>query len=307
MIKKEILLSKAIHFLSPSSGIKHDNLNVHMFTEDMLSHILPIGGKSSKHPDFKIDLEGNQEDIDRFIMLSNIETRYSMNRVTEGVCNFVESIASMLSYQGRAYYRIEGEDKKYKIRPYTSERLLRIYPTHYYLRLNAINSPRDNWINLIHQTTIWKIEIPSILGGPSNFKKTLLRLQRYDLISNQVWLEQLSSNKNRLNFNLSEYSKNHDIYLQRNTRKWGWDKRDTSANNKTEFFLVYQQVEMALAKAFLREHILKEINQLFIRLNWDCKVIISGIPSSSELIELKEELRKGSLSFEDVIDKTSLL
>ena len=300
-------LRKGFRLLGTSARINHENLNVHMFTEDVYQSILPIGGKSTKHPKFKIHVHGKQNDIEKTIRLFSIETRYHNNDVTVGICDLVESIASTLCYHGRAYYNIISENDEYFITPFINEKVLRITPNYFLI----VGSPNKNFlkeerIHIRYRTDIWKVEIPR-LGGPKGFKRTLLRVQKYDPLMSGFWMKNLTSMDKRLDINLSEYIKKHEIYLQKVTRKWGWDKRDTTTNNKTEFYLVYQQVAMAISRAILREHIINELNSLVAHYNWDCKISITGIPSSIDLLSLKEKLIRGEVSFEQVFNDISLL
>ena len=56
----------------------------------------------------------------------------------------------------------------------------------------------------------------------------------------------------------------------------------------------------------LREHIIAEINQLFTRLGIVCELRVSGLPTSSEILQVRRELHYGTMSFAKASDRVSV-
>jgi hypothetical protein len=56
----------------------------------------------------------------------------------------------------------------------------------------------------------------------------------------------------------------------------------------------------------LREHIINEINQLLNRLSVKCKLIVNGLPTAKEILQMRNSMQKGDLSFAEVSDKVAM-
>ena len=93
-----------------------------------------------------------------------------------------------------------------------------------------------------------------------------------------------------------------EIYYGQVTKTWGWNRRDWSQERSTEFFTFYKMVTFRWAQAVLREHVVSEINGLFMRLGMSCILRVSGLPTSDEILRLRGELLSGNISFSRVAD-----
>lgn len=87
------------------------------------------------------------------------------------------------------------------------------------------------------------------------------------------------------------------------TKYWGWNRRDWSQDNCTEFYTFYRMLNFKYAQALLRESIIDEINCLLKRLSIDCEILMKGIPSSKEILKLRKKMELGEISFNVVSDK----
>ena len=75
-------------------------------------------------------------------------------------------------------------------------------------------------------------------------------------------------------------------------------------SNCTEFFTIYKGITFRWAQAVLREHIISEINKLLSRLQIDAKIIVSGIPSSDDILLIRKQLLEGKINFQEAYDKS---
>ena len=71
--------------------------------------------------------------------------------------------------------------------------------------------------------------------------------------------------------------------------------------NKTEFYTFYQDLKFYWAKTVLREHIVKELNCLFKKLDIKSEINITGIPTSKEILNFKNEFRRGEKNYDDFL------
>jgi hypothetical protein len=102
-----------------------------------------------------------------------------------------------------------------------------------------------------------------------------------------------------------EYVRNSEIYYDRITQTWGWNRRDWTQERSTEFFNFYRTITFRWAQAVLREHIIKEINDLLVRLNIGSMIVISGLPTSDEILEIRKEMLDGRISFGKAFDQVT--
>ena len=71
-------------------------------------------------------------------------------------------------------------------------------------------------------------------------------------------------------------------------------------------FSFYKMITFRWAQAILREHIISEINRLFFRLKIACELQIAGLPTSSEILQVRRELQEGSMTFAKASDRVSV-
>jgi hypothetical protein len=55
----------------------------------------------------------------------------------------------------------------------------------------------------------------------------------------------------------------------------------------------------------MREHIIKEINDLLVRLNIGSMIVISGLPTSDEILEIRKEMLDGRISFGKAFERVT--
>ena len=108
------------------------------------------------------------------------------------------------------------------------------------------------------------------------------------------------------NYDFIKYVRSSEIYFNRVTHTWGWNRRDWSQEKCTEFYSIYKMLSFRYAQAVLREHIIDEINKLLNRLSVKCKLIANGLPTANEILQMRTSMQKGDLSFTEVSDKVAM-
>lgn len=285
----------------PSLDPKRENsFYSHMFQEDLSLGILPIGGRCSTHPKFSVILEGENQSIPYVKKLLNSLGQYNNHDTMRIVCDAVNSIASHLVTTGICHFEIVKDTtilEQYYLLPFTSRRLLKI--SNIYCQF----VPRGDWklhekkLNLIHSRQVWRISFPKVLDGMLKYKNKKKKLASFDPLRPGFWKYNLEGSSS---FDFNHYVKSEEVYIQRLTRNYGWDKR--SDKNKTEFYSIYQKIRMQRSKAIISEHIVTQLNLLISRLGYDCIIKILGIPSVQDIIEIENKFIAGSISFDDAIN-----
>ena len=153
---------------------------------------------------------------------------------------------------------------------------------------------------------IWYLEMPSALIGRREYKKILRRLKKFESLGPQFWQQDLMREVRFKYFDYRWYARNTNIYYRTVTKRWGWTVRDLSDASTTEFYSIYKTVNFCCAQAILREHVINEFNRFFKRLRIDCEIKVCGLPKAREIVEIRNELLEGRISFRDALDRVRL-
>lgn len=296
----------ATHFPSLSRG-RDLNHNVHMFTQDIHLAVMPIGGRTEKQKDFTVSLDGEKSACEYAHNLIGEIGRYDRHDLNGTVCDAVEEVARHLAWQGCAVYEIiTDESGTSHIHGFTSQRLLSLPGC--FLQI----IPRGDWELwekkwvFIPATKVWYLEMPTVFGGRRWYRSVVRKLSRFEYLGPAFWRQDLERGEQSMNFDLQLYAKNAAVYYDRVTKAWGWNRRDWTQERSTEFFSFYKLVSFRWAQAVLREHIINEINRLFVRLKIGCQLRVNGLPTSGQIRKIKEELLDGKISFGAASDRVTL-
>lgn len=295
----------ATRFPSLSKGLDID-LDVNMFTEDVHLAIMPIGGRTYKQKDFAVEFQGKEPDCERAKGIVGELGEFDRYDPTGMACDAVENIARYLAWEGQAVFEIiEHKDKIY-VNGFTPKNLFKLF--NWYLQI----IPPGDWdlwkrkFSFVNKGKVWKVEVPHELGGVRGYKKILKKLRRYNRLGPGFYRRDLERGILQGDFDLLKYVRDSEIYCNRVTRSWGWNRRDWGQEKCTEFYSFYKMLSFKYAQALLREHILEEINRLLDRLEIKCKLIVTGLPTSGDISQIINDMREGELSFSAVSDKVAI-
>lgn len=296
----------ATHF--PSQSRRFDiNHNVHMFTQDIQSGLMPIGGRTEKRKNFAITCLGDEREQLKAEQLIGEIAPHDRRGFTEMVCDAVDEIARYLSWEGCAVYElVRGDDESQHVWAFTSKRLWKL-PGCF---LQVI--PRGDWdlwkrkLVVVPATRIWYLEMPSVLGGRREYRKVLRRLKKFERLGPEFWRKDLEHGGGSTGFDLQRYALDSDIYIGQVTKRWGWNRRDWSQERCTEFFTFYKFIRFSWAKAILRQHIVAELNRLLARLGIKCRIEVTGLPTPADILQTGSDLADGKISFAVASDRVRL-
>lgn len=295
----------AMRFPSLSQGPEL-HLQAHMFVEDITMAIMPIGGRTSNQKDFAVSLEGENGECEKAKQILGELCEFEKYDLSEMACDAVGTIARRLTWEGRAVYEILSNEKKVHLFSFTSKRLFRI--PKYFLQF----TPRKDWellekkLVVVPSNRIWQLEIPPVLGGRAKYLRVLQELRRFSHTGPDFWRDDLQRGMQTQHFDFQKYRRKAEIHCRRVTKKWGWNSRDLSQDRATEFYTFYKMITFHWAQAILREYITKEINGLFSRLHVCAELKIRGLPTPTEILEVRRELRHGSITFAAASDRVTL-
>ena len=269
------------------------HLNVHNFIRDVPLGIMPIGGESDRVPDFAVEINGNSEHQKRVVdILKSLDVNYNT-----GSCNpakllsrVLEAMTRSLIYNGCLVCKI-NRDKENNV---TS--------------LYAGLSPR--WLLLVFgkykvigERDIWVVAIPNKLGGIHGHRVMLRKLAQISLHSPFGFINDVQSQEQPTDFNLQRYVRKIEIIKAKLTERWGWPTGISNVENLNEFYYGYRVITLKWAQACMREHIINEFNELFQRLHIDAKIIVKGLLTTQEILQLRQQMCEGKISFNEAFDK----
>lgn len=297
--------SVASHFPSLSKGYDIDP-DVHMFTEDVHLAIMPIGGRTERQEDFAVELKGEEPDCEKAKEIIGELGEYDRHDTEAMVCDAIDNIARHLAWEGQAVYEIITDNEQIYIHGFTSKYLFKIFI--WFLQI----IPPGDWglwkrkYTLVSRERIWKVNIPRELGGTSGYKRVIKRLGKYSHLGPEFYRQDLEQGITTKYYDFLKYVRNSEIYFNRVTQKWGWNRRDWSQDKCTEYYSFYKMLSFRYAQAILREHIIQEINRLLDRLSIKCKLNVVGLPTAKEILQIRNDMQKGDIPFTEVSDKVAI-
>lgn len=294
-------LTMATHFpsLSQADDISSE---AYMFIQDIQLAIMPIGGRS-KQKKFSIKFKGKSPESDKAKKLIRQLAQFESYDDTEMLCDVVDNIVKNLVWDGQAYYEILKHKNNTYLNRFTPKNLRKFFK--WYIQIIPFTD-RNTWkrkFSIINKKKVWKLEIPKSLGGKKDYQKIMNKIGKYEGFGPDFATKKMKSGEFENSYDFLNYRKNYKIYINSTTKSWGWNRRDWSQDNCTEFYTFYRMLNFKYAQALLRESIIDEINCLLKRLSIDCEIVIKGIPSSKKILKLRKKMELGQISFNELSDK----
>jgi len=301
-------LSVATHFPSlREEGVR--NSNVRMFTDDIQLSVMPIGGKPHKATGFTVEVKGGVENVKRATVILKSLTRHHGQGQAELLSDAVEEVARQLAWHGRAVHEIvrDEEDREAcRLHSFTSRRLFHAFGRYIQIIPKA---DRDFWGKsyvIVPEKDIWEVAMPRVLGGYRGYRAILWWLARFRHLGPSFFQDGLSQQTWPAHYDFQRYVRETKFFEAKITARWGWNQRDFSQSNWTEFYIFYRILRFKWAQAVVREHIVNELNRLLRRLRVEAEIVVKGLPTASEIIAIRQRMSKGDISFQEASDACSV-
>jgi hypothetical protein len=204
------------------------NTSVHIFVEEIHLGIMPIGGRSRNHPDFSINITGDEKNKEKAKELLNSLASNNLFSTNELVCNAVDNIVKSMLYSGMAYYEITQDTPDFlKLDNFTSDKLVNIFGLYFQFVPEKDRKMWNKKLVVKASNSIWKINIPKELGGSSGYRKLIQNLGKNTEMYPKCYdIEKIATQPSDFNFN--EYISQTKIYQYRLLELWGGTLRHTS-------------------------------------------------------------------------------
>lgn len=275
-----------------------------MLEQDVRQHVAPIGG-SRRNRDFAVDFDAEESERERAVTLLLSVTRHERYTNEEVVTEAVRWIAAYLLQNGSALFEILSsaeEPETYALASFPSRYVLRIpgryvqfIPRHARIELGAAHV-------FVPAEKVWHVAMPPQLGGGRAWRRLQRDLRKYTDLP-RSYGDQLASGALPPGYDLSETVRMTRYFLLRCTRAWGWLGRDSSVDSQTEFFVVHRTLTFEWAAATLRDHILTQVNALFVRLGIRAAITLRGVLSPHEILSMRSKMSAGDVDFSEVLNR----
>lgn len=275
------------------------SLYKHMFTEDICNRIIPVSLRRDED-NCNVILEYNEKDLNLIESILNNFSQYGNKyRIDELVKGAIEGICRNITWYGESIYEIykESEDKI---------KIISLIPTSFIdLKFFYIQRPPKNkgeklLPKLINSKLLWKISLPKELERNYSFKTILSSIDQFDSHMPKTMKDDLYQGNSLSSYNLNKYEEKRFLFINDLTRDWGWDQRKwTSNDDTTEFFLNYKRFKFKAALTIFRNHIISELNNLFLRIGIKAKIKIEGLLTFEDYENYIEQYLNGNLSHKE--------
>ena len=302
----------ATHFPSSLREEANPNTNVYMLVEDVQLAVMPIGGESRRSPNFSVEIQSSSEHKTRAIaILKSLISRngYSRHSLEELLSASVAELARKLAWHGRAIHEIIRDVENGEaclLHGFTPRRLFRAFGR--YIQI----IPKDDrrlWNKayvIIPKKDIWDIAMPKVLGGCRSYCAMLRKLARFSPLGPSFLTDESSEQEWPAHYAPQRYVQETKFFEAKITARWGWNRWDSTLQNSTEFYWVYRSLTLKWAQACMREHIVKELNRLFQRLSIEAEIVMKGLPTAREILEVQQRMCEGNVSFTDASNECSV-
>lgn len=260
--------------------------HVHILREELHIGLLPYGGSSASYSNFNVEILGNDLEKAKFIL--NSLTNYPETNVTRLVCNVVNALGNQLSYSGVIRHEIV-ESEHYFLSHIPEQSLYDL--KYFFVQVVPKEQREASSKSFIFKKAkyVWTLTLPEKVCHWKKYRKILKGLAENTNLT-PPYVDPAGLAQSSIDFNFKAYNRETTKYIYKIINGIGGNQRESRPEMVTEFYLVHRILRLNLSKILIREHIINELNALFLRLNLDAKIIISELPTSKCVKELISDI-----------------
>lgn len=296
--------SRTVYYDGP---LRVPGMFIHMFDEDVELNVMPIGGRRHQKK-FTVIFEGAEDECARALRLFELLSRERYGGAEEILSRAFRNISSQLLEYCVAHFEIlraESDNRRdyFVLHPIQSNLLYRV-PFGYIQWIPKTLHTMPERIYL-PGNTVWRLQMPLSLGGRFGHRRlraSLSRMTGFPTFQEQA----LKRGQLKTDFDFSEFSRIDRAGLLFTTRRWGWNGRNTSLDFETEFYVVTRYIRFKWATATLREHIVKQFNQLLRSLGISASLRLEGVITATEALAISDLLSAGQIGIAEAYKRVNL-
>lgn len=273
----------------------------HMFIEDIKNRIIPISLRREDNCKATIKCSDNDLDSVKSILNSfnDYEEKYNINEL---VIKVIESITKGIASHGESIYEIyKISDNEIKFIRLRSHNFIDLKLFH--IQIPPKKTDERLLPKFISNKSLWKISIPQELQKNYSYKRILSSIDSFDFLMPKSMRDDLYQGNNLSRYDTKKYAEKRFLFVNDLTKDWNWDQRKWTSNDyTTEFFNHYKRLKFQLAVTKFREHIIIELNKLFIRLGINARINLEGLFSSKEYEECIKKYLNDEIQYKDIFN-----
>jgi hypothetical protein len=250
----------------------------------------------------RVEVQGDEAGKAALEAICSSLSDHSRYELGETVQSAIESIALRLAWFGKAVYEICGSGTDVSLESVPPHGLFRIGGGF----IQLVPKKDRQWLDghryaFLPASCAWVVRLPRRLGGPRAHRRLLDQLTAVSQPAPEFWTRELEAGKFTTEFLVSDYNRTRGAYIARITRRWGWNRRDSSGTHDTEFFYFFRSLRFRQAQAILRDHIVSELNKFLLVRGVNATVGLEGFPTEAEVAELINRALEGSLHYAEAL------
>lgn len=282
------------------------NIFAKMYFDDCRNSVFPYYWSESKS--YKVVVQPNR--CGELLLQLFSSGRGQHDKVEDKFAKFVVEVAELLMLDGTAIFEIcdvEGCDQL--------KSLELVLPEHLKFSSDSVtqNIPESEFqekkITTLPIDRFFIIKSPSWVEGGLGFDLTLQNLieesKRKLTIADHLQFK-VGGKANYFDYNV--FVENLSVRVLKNTKYSGWAARSMYDVNITEYYLVHRILKFYENALKLRNYILQEVSDQLVpklkRLGVDIETLkIEGLTQPDVVLEIQQQIKRGDISFKDVLDK----
>jgi len=268
-----------------------------MFQEDV--QLMGHFSRSRRNEKPSLRLEGAEEEVTRATSVCASIAGDRHYRGEENISGAIENVVLHLAYDGKALFEVvdDPENSAFSLSSFNPDYVWNLVFSYLQVAPRASWKYLDRKYTVLAKSAVWRVDMPQELGGARGFRRVLKEMSAWSSLGPEFYQHDLERRQLPKEFVFGDYRKAHQIQLYRATREWGWNGRDWSLDYITEYYQFYRHLTFKWAQAVLREHIAGEFNSLFRRLGISAQIVVEGLSSPGDVLEVREQMRAGALDF----------
>jgi hypothetical protein len=273
-----------------------------MFIQDVSTSIMPIGG-NARRTGFSVAIMPPNPIVEE-IVLSGLGTRDYERVLKSALSEFFRLLASEVCAMDRAIYEIvylenaDSETVGFEL-VYIDDAQITSKRGQLYQRVPKEVAERESVAALIPLSK----EDVLVFRAPGKLAKTLRETRVSLLQLNDLALSSFASEafRSKIPYDYGIHRKGMEVALAMATRDVGWTARGLFRERTLSYYDVHMHFLFERFKLKLREAFLATLNEglrrVGMRMNFEGRITISGLPTTDEIDRAMAELESGSTAF----------
>lgn len=276
-----------------------------MFIRDVHTGIMPFRS-GGKYP-FTVSLSRKNQSLEKQLQSFLNVGQYGGWSLEEAVWDAVETLSQYLATFGEVYLEVVNKedvpkkgikDKELEFLPLG--KILKLFGR--YIQIVPLKDWKrgEKKFYIIPSDRIWHLKLPRKLGTPRAHRKMLKRLNVLSEPMPEFALKdgELGSSAK---YDFSTHHQLKDLAIERTTGGWGSIRSLSHIKGTTEYYYIVNLLRSAHSQALLREHIIREINNLLSQLGIKNIIEVEGLVSSEGIEVAIAKLEKGEIGFDEAL------